>query len=863
MNEGQIAEALSRLYNDRNRLVFWNDPDREFEEAVASLVLDGVEVLRVDQAPALELKRIVERERPQDRFLLYTPSEVPAAAEDWLLDMRLYSRAFRADRASILISELGLQNQSLRSHLQARAKFLGSKDRLYRLRSLVQPLDREQDLDRKILAVLVKADLPDFPNILISLLHTLPPGDLDGIPSAWEEIGKFGLAATFWSLAQEVFGYAEETPSLRNLLIRLLVTDLAHAATQELPPALAHLRLPKGKSANVAVGLAQWRDSHTRRSSYDALSDSVARALKLEDHLAGFSLDNLLDVKTFELIEKFIAVSLRDRVLVTAASINPDAIRAVAVRRQDGYWADAQRSTGGDTRKALHEVYNALVAAADLFGLQATYSAGFPYTSAKEMFTGYTDELWRFDRLYRDFIQASDAAEAEGWDVLKRLREQVEDCYVNGFLAKVSLKWGSLIENDLLNSWRIEGVRSQQRFYHSKVEAALEEETDRVFVIISDAFRYEAARELVDDLNGRFRLKATVEPFLGVLPSYTALGMAALLPHKKLSFTEKGDVFVDGQSSTASNRSAILASVKGIAIRADDLRELKKDEGRAFVKPHQVVYIYHNVIDATGDNAATEAHTFDAVRRAVQELSDLTRLIINGLNGSVVHITADHGFLFQDSALGTSDKNALNEKPAGTILAKKRYLLGRNLPDNVKAYHGVTSVTAGAVGDMEFWVPKGNNRFHFVGGSRFVHGGAMLQEVVVPVVTVREVEGGARHKTKTKHVTVMAVGQNHKITTNRWRVELLQTEKVTDRVKPVTLDVAVYYGDQPITNVERVTFDSTSENFEERKKPVVLSLKGRSYDRSIPYHLILRNAETGIEEGRTEVSIHIAFMDEF
>ena len=33
-------------------------------------------------------------------------------------------------------------------------------------------------------------------------------------------------------------------------------------------------------------------------------------------------------------------------------------------------------------------------------------------------------------------------------------------------------------------------------------------------------------------------------------------------------------------------------------------------------------------------------------------------------------------------------------------------------------------------------VPKGASRFHFAGGARFVHGSAMPQEVVVPVITV-------------------------------------------------------------------------------------------------------------------------------
>jgi hypothetical protein len=53
--------------------------------------------------------------------------------------------------------------------------------------------------------------------------------------------------------------------------------------------------------------------------------------------------------------------------------------------------------------------------------------------------------------------------------------------------------------------------------------------------------------------------------------------------------------------------------------------------------------------------------------------------IINSLNGSMVLVTADHGFMYQESALDEADKASLDDKPEGTLKAKKRYLLGRNL----------------------------------------------------------------------------------------------------------------------------------------------------------------------------------------
>lgn len=865
MNEDQVSTALARLFQEGHRIIFWNDPDREFEDGLESLSLGNAKLIKVDGSPQLETKIRIERREPEQDFVLYSVAEVPAPADDWLLDIRLYGRTFRADRASILHGELGLLDQTLREHLKLRAKFLANKDRVARLQKLLHETDRASDIDRKMLAVIVRVEQPDVLNTVTALMSGSFADGLHSESELWSEVEKFGLAESFWSFAKIEFGYDDPAPSLRGLLTRLFVTDFAHFAGSEVPVALRHLCLPRNRWPNAGVCLAQWRDSHTRSEAYDRLSDLVATSVGIDKCLTSMPMEALLEVKTFEVVEKCVAAQLRDRIVETKSAIKPAEVRAIALRRQDGYWADPER--GGDVshRKALHAVYEALVAAADLFDLRNKFGDGFVYSNAKDMFDAYASDLWRFDRLYRDFILAADRAEAEGWDILKGLKTTVEECYVNWFLQKVSQKWGSFLEGGLLDDWKLDGVRNQQRFFDAKVAAALEDSVKRVFVIVSDAFRYEAAKELIDDLNGRFRVKASIEPMLGVLPSYTALGMAALLPHDKLSYPAAAEpVLVDGISSAAPNRGNILAKRKGIAVKADEIREMKKEDGRELVRPYEVVYIYHNVIDARGDSASTEGETFEAVKQAVREIADLVKkTIIDKLNGAVVFVTADHGFLFQEKRLDLTDKNALKDRPAGTLIAKKRYLLGRDLPKSDVAYRGEIAVTAGADGGMQFWIPKGNNRFHFVGGSRFVHGGAMLQEIVVPVVTVREKEGSSREKTRTTHVPVTVLGQTHKITTNRWAVELLQTEKVTDRRKAVTLDIGVYDGSSPITNVERMTFDSASDVFEERKRRVILSLEQRTYDKKKPYYLVLRNVATEAEEGRVEVSINIAFMDEF
>lgn len=142
----KIDSALERLFIEQgNRIVFWNDPDREFQNDLWLLKLENVQVVRLDQVGALEAKIRIERDEPDSRFLLYSPTEEPDFDDDWLLDIRLYARSFRADRASLLLDELGLTRQHLRQHLFDRRKFCDNKDRLKKLQAFVAADDTEAD----------------------------------------------------------------------------------------------------------------------------------------------------------------------------------------------------------------------------------------------------------------------------------------------------------------------------------------------------------------------------------------------------------------------------------------------------------------------------------------------------------------------------------------------------------------------------------------------------------------------------------------------------------------------------------------------------------------------------------------------
>ena len=139
----------------------------------------------------------------------------------------------------------------------------------------------------------------------------------------------------------------------------------------------------------------------------------------------------------------------------------------------------------------------------------------------------------------------------------------------------------------------------------------------------------------------------------------------------------------------------------------------------------------------------------------------------------------------------------------------------------------------------------------------------MLQEIVIPLITIKEVEGGRAEKRSTRKVEVALLGSSRKVVTNLQRFEFIQTESISERVLPRTLLVSLRDGDELISSEVSLTFDSQSSSMDERKKSVKLMLKSGQYDKKREYALVIRDAETKIEYDRVTMTIDLAFTRDF
>jgi uncharacterized protein (TIGR02687 family) len=285
---------------------------------------------------------------------------------------------------------------------------------------------------------------------------------------------------------------------------------------------------------------------------------------------------------------------------------------------------------------------------------------------------------------------------------------------------------------------------------------------------------------------------------------------------------------------------------------------MKGDDCRALVRDHDVIYVYHNRIDATGDKRESEERVFEAVEETLQELIRLIKKL-TGANANNLLVTSDHGFIYQNRAIDESDfvgeepqmdtdghglkngnKNICVNPCESVVLFKdRRFILGRNLPKH-PGLHKFTPEQLGLAGEVEVQIPKSINRLRLKGsGSRFVHGGASLQEVVIPVLKI--------NKKRQSDVTTVEVdilrGASSVITSGQLAVTMYQAGPVTDKIQPRVLRAGIYTeAGELISDSHDLTFDLSSDNPRERELQVRFVL-ARKADEANGQEVILRLTE--------------------
>lgn len=834
LNLKQIADKLNTEFiGDARKLVFWYDEKGEFAEDIDSIELENAKIYKLVHGSQFYTKYFLEKVDTTTNYLIYAPFPKPPVAENHLEDTLLYSKRFYADRASLLSVDLGIE-EKYKPIIEKHIKFFANKERTQRFYDLEIENFNEENILIGLMSAVCRTRTCSFDEVIRVLLTDDTLTDNKFI----SDFGKYDLLDSFWKFVEQQFGFSSPTPTLEKFLISMFVTYADRYISAELPKGW------KGfvsyKSGNIIAFMDNLMNNVLYRDKYDELSAYAAEMLDAAADLSDYEPEALIECDSFADIDILLIRWIKERLLAEdlIARLDNKNLCEICEMRSKMHFG-----------KKYAKTYQMLSCAYFIIS-QASYE---PLDGFKKIIDNYVTSDCVIDNCYREFYTNYDHLEdTSGFEAL---RELVENIYTNEYLGKLLPKWNAgLMEQDALN------VIALQRDFFSKYVRSNKE---RTVVIISDGMRFEVGCELYKRMqdNPKCKDSLSIKPMLSVLPSYTRLGMEALLPHKTLELTDDFKELVDGKYAIDTpSRQAVLQSYvpESRCAKYSDIKGLKGMALRDIFTAQQVVYIYHDQIDNAGEN--TEDEVFDACTKAVEEIAELIQRIANSANTYRFIVTSDHGFIYKRNPVQQSDKISTAEESGK--LKKRRYIVAKepivddgvlkiglgymlgNEDDKIISYSCSTSVFSA----------KGN------AGLNYVHGGSSPQEMLVPVIDIKMDKGAA----ETRTVRIMLVSLVQKITNLITTLDFIQSEPVSDVVKATKYKM-YFLSDynEKISNENIYVADKRDEDVRKRLFRMRFTFKNKKYDRRKKYYLVAYDESNDAEVFRHEVIMDVAFSNDF
>lgn len=849
MNLTKVKELLEDNFSQdppaggvRN-ILFWYDEEGEFADDIAELSLDNAKILILGDSNAFFIKYLVEKEDRLSNYLLYSSRPKPPPEENWLLDTLKYSREFSTDKAFLIMQDLGVEDSTLRKVFRKQLKFFANKERYKKFASYHLDISTPEGIDIAVMSTLCKLPVADFEQVVKKVLFK----GLDKDNGCLSAIENFADINAFWELLRKKYGYVYTEKSLEFLALLFLVTHFSYNFGDKLP--LTWQKYVSSKKPDCIVFVSNFMTHTVYGKAFTSLADKVEGILNLPSYLDNWELDKYIECDTFRALDKEIIAYLLRNLLGGIGEY--DKYRRVIRRRRTGYWFETYRNE-----------YEALSFAIEIFALENRMGGIITEQSAHELLEQYIKKYYQMDYYYRQFYFYYDRVVNK--EPLAKLAVRVENTYTNWYLNELAVKWSRAIKEEMLANYSLLGVRQQGDFYEYYVSPFIEGK-ERVFVIISDALRYEVAKELCDILNKEVRGATELEYMQGVVPSKTKYGMASLLPRKLLAVDSKARVIVDGiNTSGLKNRERVLEyySEGARAMAFDDMIDMKRADYQKAFRGRRLIYIYHNVIDAIGDKPQTERQVFAAVKKTLADLLLLVRNLVNHVSATNIFITADHGFIYRRSALKEVDK--ISKANVVALDADRRHILLEADPGGDDTLPISMQYLLGPETRFKAVVPKGIIRYKVQGGgANYAHGGVSLQEIVIPVIKFKHIRRDEYRPTK---VEVKLTNISRKITNRITYLEFFQVDLAQD--KKVPLRLKLYFIDEAgerISNENIIIADSKSKKPQDRTYREKFTLRDIAYDKSEKYYLLMEDEGEVVEKiyAKIPFNIDLLFSDDY
>jgi hypothetical protein len=507
---------------------------------------------------------------------------------------------------------------------------------------------------------------------------------------------------TWASIADELWRY-------------VLFSEFAFDLSEALPDLLANVPRANPEARLLVEDLCdRLRNDRRTQATYIERAEIIEKEFDLSAHCKGIK--DLGVRGTFPFEERFFL----EQAMVALNGGDIDTVRDILGHRQRSVWI------GKGESQALWAVIQAALSLVEACG---DYERQLPdYAHSQEMLIDfYIGCLCEVDRLHREYEQTVvdyiDAQDTTGESVeqvrshYRRLTSNVHDLFIH-HLEK--------------SGWPPMGRMANAGLFDQLITPRLQESGNRVAFFLVDALRYELGVVLEKQLSedGHVELRAS----FAQLPSITKVGMASLLPEAEQKLALK-----------RSEKDDIVPMLGDIAVANVNQRMdiLRKRYGQRFAEmPLKSFMRLKNSLPGTVDLLVLRTDQIDeqlevdpeTALGAIHDSLKRIRVAVHALKGMGFHevvVATDHGFVLNT----TAQAGDVCAKPPGDwVNVHERSLLGRG--SSGSANFVIPAERAGIRGEFEQLAgPRGLVPYR--AGLLYFHGGASLQEAVLPVITLR------------------------------------------------------------------------------------------------------------------------------
>ncbi len=801
------------------RVLFFFDPEKEYQAEIEQNSDSDFKIIICDKSQFL-IKYQLEFELVEENVFLYFPYPKPDKSNIKrfiLLDLLVANKELFIDDVADFMEEFGLQSNQ-RILVKKYIKELKIKKVQRILAKILNPLQFEEKaiIQGLLSNYLGFSQMTDTSLCLAELLILAQAGKNKELDLFNQRLNKINLLESVCKWFQDYLEYKIkelnfETIALAAKRLKYNVLTMEIHEIKEDDP-YKHLKIDNAATINrLQSMMVDWQNDAKLVDSINPVFEQLAGDIKEEALLKIYGFDLNYGLYTEALILNiFNEISL-------IIAYHPDQVIKLLENLRNNNICNEHISWLIDCFYHAAHFYRAII-------LVSSFILNCP----EDYIANYVKTYNKIDFYYRKaaaLLKRIGLKDISGQFSKEEFEENLHKKYEE-YLKELNTQWQKCLQESSFNFNNIK-VDKQYSFYEKYIRDA----DQKTVVIISDALRYEAANELLNELHSDSKSKARIFHMVTGIPSNTSLGMANLLPNKSICIDKKGFSIEGISTEGLLNRQKILQIVEQDTrtVHFSTLEQMNQLEARELFK-NKVVYVYHNVIDAIGDDRKTENQVYYAVDQAIEELKTMIKKIHSSWNVSRVLITADHGFIFHQRNIPEAMYEQM-PKEEEAILAHNRFCIIKVRSKEYRYIFNLKSVS-NIDSDFQVIIPHSINRFKRQGsGVHFVHGGVTLQEIVVPVI-----ESSRKREDVSEKVELTILNGDLTIISGAIKVRILQKDPIGESIKSRSVLIGLYNASNELISSETdLELAATSELPTGRTKEIILNLTSKAGQISICY----------------------------